>query len=136
VCQGLCDSSHRSICNIMRNILLFNSDDRPFEVAAIERLFQSELGFRDVRFDEPGGAVIQADYVEPEYQTIVRLNKDRSTISLSGMSDTALRVALILQRNLSTPLRMVDTDYSFDIIVKDFPTFDALCSAIERKQTS
>jgi hypothetical protein len=120
----------------MHNILLLNSDGRPFELTEIERIFQSESGFHDVRFNEPGGAVIEADYVEPEDRTIVGLSGSHKSISLSGMSDAALRAAMILQRNLDTPLQIVDTDYSFDLILRDFPTVEKLRNAIQKSQVS
>jgi hypothetical protein len=118
----------------MENILLFDLDDRPFETETIDRIFRSEPGFRNVRFDEPGGAVIEAEYVEPDDWTFVRLDGDRDTISLTGTSDAALRAALILQRNLPMPLRMVDTSYSFDVILRDFQTFEELRAAIVNAQ--
>jgi len=114
----------------MHNILRFNSDEQPFEVEAIKRVFRSEGGFRDVRLNEPGGAVIEADYVEPQDRTIVRLSGDLETISLSGTSDAALRAALILQSHLDGPLRIIDTDYSFDLILKDFSNIEELQTAI------
>jgi hypothetical protein len=120
----------------MQSILLFSPDDRPFELAAIQRVFQSEPRFRDVRFNEPGGAVIEADYVEPEGRTIVGLSGSRTSISFSGISDATLRAVLILQRNLDTPLRMVDTNYSFDLILQDFPNVETLWNAIQNAQTS
>ena len=120
----------------MHNILLFNSDERPFEVEAIERIFHLENGFRDVRFNEPGGAVVEADYVESEDWTIVRLSGNRNRISLSGTSDVALRAALILQRHLQVPLRVVDTDYSFDLVLSDFTSLEELQAAIDRAQAS
>jgi hypothetical protein len=120
----------------MQGILLFSPDDRPFEVAAIQHVFQSDPGFRDVRFDEPGGAVIEAEYVEPEGRTIVGLSESRTTIFLSGTSHTAFRAALILQRNLDTPLRLVDTDYSFDLILEGLSNVEELRAAIEKAQTS
>jgi hypothetical protein len=115
----------------LHSILLFNPDERPFEVAVIERVFQSEPGFSDVRYDEPGGAYIEAEYVLGEYRTIARLSGNYSTISLSGTSDAALQAALILQSNLHTPLRMVDTDYSFDLILSDIPDIETLRAAIQ-----
>jgi hypothetical protein len=118
----------------MHNIMLFNPDFQPFELAAIQRVFQSENGFRDVRFNEPGGAVIEADYVEPDASTIVRLSGDRRRISLSGTSDATLRAALILQRNLDMPLRIIDTAYSFDLILRDYPSIEQLRTAIANAQ--
>ncbi len=94
----------------MHSILLFKPDERPFAVAVIERVFQSEPGFSDVRYNEPGGAHIEAEFVLGDDRTIARLSDNFDTISLSGTSDAALQAALILQGNLQTPLRMVDTD--------------------------
>ena len=79
----------------------------------------------------PDGAVIEADYVEPEDQSIVGLSKSRTSISLSGMSDVTLRAVLILQKSLELPLRMVDSDYSIDLILQDCPSVEALWSAIQ-----
>lgn len=120
----------------MHSILLFNPDDRPFEAAVIERVFQTEPGFGDIRFNEPGGATIEAEYVLGDYRTIARLSDNRNTVSLSGTSDAALQAALILQNNLHTPLRMVDTDYSFDLMLSDIPDIETLRAAIQDAQTS
>ena len=120
----------------MQNIMLLTSDDRPFDVAAIERIFQSERGFRDIRFDDPGGAVIEADYVEPEDWSIVGLSGSRKSIFLSGTSDAALHAALLLQRNLKTPLRILDTDYSFDLSLQEFSNVEELRAAIDGEQAN
>ncbi len=120
----------------MHNLLLMNPDGKAFDTSAVGRSCESERGFRDVRLDEPGGAVIKADYVDPDGRTVVGLSGSRKSISLSGTSDAALRAALILQRNLNSPLRMVDTDYSFDLIVQDCPNVRTLRDAIENAKTS
>src|ERR1700730_7840457 len=99
----------------MQNLLLFNSDQRPFDFDAVNRIVQSENGFRDVCFDEPGGALMEAVYAEDQDFIIVRLSRNGNRISLSGTTDAALRVALILQRHLQSPLRIIDWDYSFDL---------------------
>ncbi len=119
----------------MHNVLLFNADGRPFDFATVKRVFQSEHGFRDVRFNEPGCDVIEADYVAANGATIVGLSGDRETISLSGTSDAALSAAIILQRHVDMPLRMVDTEYSFDLTFHDISTVEELHAAIERART-
>jgi hypothetical protein len=120
----------------MTNLLLLKPDDRTFEAAEIEWIFRSNSGFHDLRFNEPGGALIEADYVEPEDWTIVGLSGTRKSISLSGTSDAALRAALIVQGNFRTPLRMVDTDYSFDFLLSNFSNIEELRSAIDKAQAS
>ena len=120
----------------MTSLLLLHLDDRAFETADIERIFQANSGFRDVRFNEPGGAIIEADYVEPEDLTIVALSGSRKSIALSGTTDAAFRAALILQRNLDCPLRLVDSGYSFDLVLDGFSSIEELQSAIENARTS
>lgn len=120
----------------MQWFLLYTQDSRPFAVDAIQQIFQSENRFYDVRFNEPGGAAIEADYVEENDSTIVRLSGNLETMSLSGTSDAALRVALILQRRLQAPLRIIDLDYSFDLALEDFRTVEELRTAIDDAQAA
>jgi len=114
----------------MQSLLVFNSDDRPFAVEPVAHILQSENGFRDMRFNEPGGAAIEAVYDQIDDYTIVRLTGDRETISLSGTTDAALRAVLILQRRLPGPLRIIDTDYSFDLALGGFASIEELRAAI------
>jgi hypothetical protein len=120
----------------MHSILLFNEDDRPFDSATVGRIFQSEAGFRDVRFSEPGGDMIGAEYFDFNGSTIVRLTGDRRTISMRGTSDVELHAALIIQRSLGTPLRMVDSDYSFDLTFQGISNVDELRDAMDEAGTA
>jgi hypothetical protein len=120
----------------MHNILLFNADDQPFDLATIRHIFQTQSGFREVRFNLPSGRVVEADFVEADDWTTLGLSGDRETISLRGTSDAALRAALILQGNLDTSLRIIDTDHSFDLILRDYPNVEGLRSAIADSQAS
>jgi hypothetical protein len=119
----------------MHNILLFKVDDQPFDVATIGHIFQTQCGFRDVRFNLPSGRVIEAEYGEADDSTIVGLSEDRETIFLRGTSDAALRAALIIQRNLDPLLRMIDTDHSFDLVLRDYPNIEQLRAAMEHTRT-
>ena len=79
----------------MRNVsCFFKFDELPFDVAAVQDIFYSDRGFRDIRFDEPGGDMIEAHDVQDEDWTIIGLSKDLSRISLSGTSDAALRACI------------------------------------------
>lgn len=120
----------------MTSILLLRLDEMPFDVAAVAHVLSTHSGFRDVRFDEPGGAAVEADYREHEDWTIVRLSENPNRISLSGTSDATLRAALLLQSNLKVPLRIFDTNYSFDLVLEDYSTVDELRAAIESAQAN
>ena len=103
---------------------------------AVERAFRSRPEFTDVRFEEPGGALIECQYLEPDDWTIIRLSGDAATISTSNTGNAALRAALLIQRSLGIPLRMVNDDYSFDLTFSDISTTEELEAAIDNARTS
>jgi hypothetical protein len=47
----------------MHDLILMTGNGEAFDRKTIERIFESEGGFSDVRFNEPGGAAIEADVV-------------------------------------------------------------------------
>lgn len=115
----------------MQNLLLLRSDGQRFVASEFRAIVEVVEGFYDVRFDEPGGAVIEAEYSDGRDSTIVRLNGKLDAISLTGMTDAALAASLILQQKLKADLRIIDSDYSFDLNLVDFAGIDSLQSAIE-----
>ena len=119
----------------MQMLLLYYPDNRLFAAESIQRIFESESGFRHVRFNEPGGALIEAIYVGDQDSTIVRLSGNRKTVSLSGQTDATLRAALIVQSHLQGPIRIIDLDYAFDLVLSDFKDIEELRSAIDNAQT-
>jgi hypothetical protein len=120
----------------MQMLFLFNVDNRPFVVDSIRNIFESVSGFKDMRRDGLVGSVIEADYVEGQDWTIVRLNDKLTAISLSGSTDAAFHAALIVQTHYPEPLRITDMDYSFDLILKGFTSIDKLRSAISDAQAN
>lgn len=118
----------------MTNILLFRADELPFDTAAIVRVFSTQRGFQNLQFDELGGPVIEADYADQGDRTIVGLNENPSYLSLSGTRDVALQAALVLQAQVKVPLRIIDTNYSFDLMLSQYSTVDELRAAIELTQ--
>ena len=120
----------------MQSLLLFNPDFRPFDPKVVERAFRSCAEFTNLRFEEPGGAIIECKYTEPDDWTIVRLSGDATTISLCDTWGAALRAALLIQKSLGIPLRMVNDDYSFDLTFSDIATVEELEAAMDNARTS
>ncbi len=118
----------------MQSLLLFNTDKRPFTVEAIQRIFKSVPGFGEIRYNTPVGTPIEANYVEDDDFTLVDLSVECDTISISGTTNAALRAALILQRHLDAPLRIIDLDYSFDLVLRNFSNVEELRAAIDEAQ--
>lgn len=122
----------------MTNTIIWRFDEGPFELAAIEAVFRNVEGFSGVRLDEPGGALIEAKYADREQgeQVLVRLSKGSDAISITDDSKTSFQVALIMQHHIDAPLRIVDTDYTFDLNLSDYSTFDELSVAIDEARRS
>lgn len=118
----------------MHHLLLFNQNEQPIAINALERAFQSAAGFGNVRRNTPTGTPIEADFSAGPDFTTVRLNRTRQAISIDGTSDASIRAALTLQEHLPSPMRMVDTEYSFDLALQGYPNIEALRNAIAKAQ--
>jgi hypothetical protein len=116
--------------------MLFNPDFAPFEPKVVERAFRSCAQFTDLRFEEPGGALIECVYIEPNDRTIIRLGGDASSISVDHIWGAALRAALLIQKSLGIPIRMINDDNTFDLTFSDISTVEELEAAMENARTS
>ena len=115
----------------MHSLLLLDADEREIPVDELRRILQSATGFQRLRQNTPAGIPIEADFVEGTDFTTVGLSTTRKAISIRGTSGAALSAAWILRNHLDIPLRMVDTDYSFDLMLQDYATIDELEAAID-----
>ena len=116
----------------MHSLLLFDVNEREIPVDALQRVFQSVTGFQRMRHNTPIGTPIEADYIDGQDFTTVCLDAKRETISIRGTSGAAPSTAWILQSHLDIPLRMVDTDYSFDLVLSSFSNIEELQTAIDQ----
>ena len=81
----------------MQFLMLFNPDFAPFNSNTVERAFRLSNEFTGLRLDEPGGALVECEYIEPDDRTIIRLSGDATTISIGHTWGAALRAVLIIQ---------------------------------------
>lgn len=115
----------------MQFLLVFQQGGEEFEFGSTRRIFESTPGFRGVRFDEPGGAALEATYAHGDESVIVQLSRTLKSITFSRESTVALNAALLLQTQSEKPLRITDSDYSFDLGLSDFQTMQQLEAAID-----
>jgi hypothetical protein len=118
----------------MQSLLLINDDKRLFAVEALQNIFKSVRGFGEIRHNTPVGIPIEADYAEGDDFTMIELSSERDAISISGTTDAALSAALIIQRHLDIPLRIIDLDYSFDLPLQEFTNVEQLRAAMEQAE--
>lgn len=116
----------------MSNLIQFDPTGEPIAADAVLAVFQSEVGFSDIRRNTPTGTQVEADFRDGEDYTTARLSENGDQISLSDTSDTALQAPLILQAHLKTPLRIIDTEYTFDLTLSDYTTLEELDTAIDK----
>jgi hypothetical protein len=119
----------------MQFLLLVNPDFRPFDPQKIEHALRSCAAFTDFRFDEPGGALVECEYREPDDWTIIRLDGDANAISVDHTWGAALRAVLLIQKSVGAPLRIFDDDNSFDLTFSDISTIEELEAAMENART-
>lgn len=117
----------------MANTILWRGDDNRFEVAAVESIFRTVEGFSSVRLDEPGGALIEAKYSDRGLgeRVLVRLSSGSDAISITDASQTSFQVAIIIQQHIDAPLRVVDTDYTFDLNLSECSSVDEFANAVD-----
>jgi hypothetical protein len=118
----------------MHSLLLIAANEREIPIDALRRVFESATGFGNLRFDTPTGTPIEATYHEGEDFTTVSLSTTRRAISIRGTSGAALGATWTIKSQLGIPLRIVDTDYSFDLMLEDYASLDELESAIDDAQ--
>ena len=56
----------------------------------------------------------------------MRLSGDRETISIYGLGDTSLKIALLIQKRYPQPIIAVDSDYSFELILDKINSLEQL----------
>lgn len=115
----------------MSNLILFDPTDQPISAGAVLAVFQSVVGFSDIRRNTPSGTQVEAEFHDGDDYTTARLSEKGDQISLSDTSDAAFQAALILQSHLKTPLRIIDTEYTFDLILSDYTALEELNAAID-----
>jgi hypothetical protein len=115
---------------VSADLLVFRGKDLQLDADQVRSVLSTIEGVRDLTSADPFGGLLECEFDFKGDSTIIRLNRDASALSLSGLGDASLWMAMELQRRLGVPLRAVDTNYSFDVSLSAFGTLDELRSAV------
>ncbi len=115
----------------MHSLMLVDVNERPINLDALRWIFQHAPGFQTMREHTPAGIPIEAQFIDGHDFTSVAMTTNGEAIGIRGTSGAALRAAWVIKENLSTPLRIFDTEYSFDLLMSKFSTFDDLERTID-----
>jgi hypothetical protein len=107
----------------MSRLFLFIGENIKFDKSNTIEVLKSIDGISNAKEGKFIGSVFECEFDRGSYHSSIRLKEDLETITIDGLSDESLLVALKVRDGLDHPLSIIDTDYSFHI---DLSTVDAL----------
>lgn len=114
----------------MNFLLLFRVDGGTLDEGRVLMALEEMPGVSALRVRKGVGSVLECEYDLEGDATLIRLKDDLETIAISGTGEASLTAALELQRRLATALRLVDSDYTFDVELQDVGSVEELRAAI------
>jgi hypothetical protein len=111
-------------------VLIFIGRHQTFDVETVDHTLMSLSGWVVERLGPGIGALRQYLCTQEPRELMVRVSSDAETITIDGFFDmTSAALALSLQSALSSPLRVTDMGYNFDLLLGDFASAGELLSA-------
>ena len=110
----------------MRVLLVFLGEGLIFNIDKIIEILTNLSGVTEIRRNPGPETIVEVDYYDEIGTSIIRLNGEADTISFTWHSDSAVAAALAIQKQYGEPMRMIDMDYSFDIVLSESSTIDSI----------
>jgi hypothetical protein len=99
----------------MKMLLLFIGEDEKFNLIQVADILTKIPNIQNLKQGDFVGSILEGEFSEKNDFTIIRLSDDLETISIDGDGDASLKIALELQKHYPKNLRLIDSNYSFDI---------------------
>jgi hypothetical protein len=80
------------------------------------------------------GSQIAYDYEFGDDSTTVRVDDDPSSVVIDGGAPASFDIAWRMQQNYPEPIRLIDGQYSFDLLLNGFDSTAALTEAVEKEE--
>lgn len=96
-------------------LLLFIGEDEKFNLSQIADILSKIPNIQNFKQGDFVGSILECEFSEKTDYTIIRLSDDLETISIDGDGDASLKIALEIQKHYPQNLRLIDSNYSFDI---------------------
>lgn len=110
----------------MQIMILFIGENEKFDSNKLVDIAKDIPGVENIREGEFVGSILEFEFRDLEDFTTVRLSDDRETISISGLGNASLKIALSIQKRYPQPIIAVDSDYSFELILDKINSLDQL----------
>ena len=102
----------------MKTLLLFIGKNEQFAPHQIASILQEIQGTNNLKEGNFVGSILECEFVDENDFTLIRLSDDLDTITISGMGNASLKISLEIQRRYPKPIRLIDSDYSFDLVLE------------------
>jgi hypothetical protein len=114
----------------MNFFMLYIDQGKAFERERVIQLFSLIGEIVDIEESPNDGACLKARYNFAGDSTIVELKDDLESIALSGAGDAGIDLAFRIQKGYPENLHIIDSDFSFDLLVADFNEVGKLRDAV------
>lgn len=114
----------------MNFFMLYINEGKAFDRERLRKLFLSIGRITEIEETPDDGACLKGRYNHGSDSTIVELKDDLQSIALSGAGEAGIDLAFKIQEGYPEDIYIIDADYSFDLLVKDFHDVIGLRSAI------
>ncbi|AFY80555.1 hypothetical protein [Oscillatoria acuminata] len=99
----------------MKMLLLFIGEDEKFNLSQVADSLTKIPNIQNFKQGDFVGSILECEFSEKTDFTIIRLSDDLETISIDGDGEASLKIALEIQKHYPQNLRLIDSNYSFDI---------------------
>lgn len=101
----------------MKTLLLFIGENQQFAPNQITSILPEIPGTYNLKLGNFVGSILECEFADQNDFTIIRLSDDLETISISGAIDAGLKIALEIQKRYPKAIRLIDSDYNFDLVL-------------------
>ena len=110
--------------------LLYLGEGEKFDQGALIAAIKAIEGVHDIT-EHPPGAFLEWHFHFQGDAMIGRISTDLQTISLRGDSLANLKMASEINARYPGSIHLMDTGYTFDLVLGDYKSFEALLSKVE-----
>lgn len=110
----------------MKTLLLFIGEDEKFDASQIASILPEIPGTHNLKQGNFVGSILECEFADENDFTIIRLSDDLETISIYGNGDASLKIALSIQKLYPKPIRLIDSEYSFDLVLEKIESVSEL----------
>ncbi len=106
------------------SLLIYRADRQPFDPSRTIAQIEEMIGVTECRCENIFGALFECYYSDPAANdggsTLVTVHEDAKAIGMGRADVHAVGFAFAFQSLFDAPLRLINSNYDFDVGIRDF----------------